>query len=652
MTLRKGSGRPNGRIHPEGLQRQFDGGGTERPAAGTRRGGRELGKVLRTARRGVVPTLAAVLVVLLASWGVSSGNTADHPGRISFSRAAAGEPPFTITIADAWGSTWTNNPFSSEAPGWVFQWMSSEPLAVTMPPDLNHYLPALATSWSAHGSVVKLTLRRGVRWQNGSPFTSGDVLTTLLIYGTEGPGGEYWPYLRSVATPTPTSMVFHLVPGVNADVFLNNLLQTFPAPTSVYGKFLPKDRASLERKVLLENQTSNGQETAAAKAAATDLAAIFKKIDVYNPPQFVGNGPFRIVAHTTEQVKMTKWTGFYASKSIHVNEVEYRNLSSNDNVYPLLLSGGSDWSWTGFSNPALVKRYLASPDAKLFHFEGPSEPSYTFNLKRYPFSLTAVRQALAYAMNVPELAAADAGGVDALASPNDLTDGLNALNNRASLTKAHRQSLIRYVHDPAKAAKLLKGVGFRKVGGHWLMPNGKPFKVTIDSPAGWGITSAIYAANEWKSFGIDATASQVGQPAYATDVTKGQFDVAFNFMSFSGEDPLQSLYSCVTDELGGTIGVENVPGLGRVNVASTLAHESVAIGPGQKMNHLTWIWARYFNRTVPVINYDNYEFPNEYSTAHYVDWPPANSDLWKVGGDEHQAFLFEFMVHGYLRPRS
>lgn len=54
---------------------------------------------------------------------------------------------------------------------------------------------------------------------------------------------------------------------------------------------------------------------------------------------------------------------------------------------------------------------------------------------------------------------------------------------------------------------------------------------------------------------------------------------------------------------------------------------------------------------MPVINYDNYVFPFEYSTAHYTDWPPAKSDLWRVGGDEHEAFLFEFLIHGYLRPK-
>lgn len=605
-----------------------------------------VGRLRNPASRRLVQ--AAALVSLVLASCVASPASATAAPRAS---SAGSTPPFTVTVADGWGSTWSNNSFSSIAPGWVLQWLTSLPLAVTMPPNLNHYLPALATHWSSRGSTVKVTLRSDARWQDGTRVTSKDLLTTLLIYGTEGPGGEYWPYIGSVATPTATTMVLHLEPGVNASVFLNNLLQTIPVPTSVYGHLLPKDDAALEHEILVENQTANGAETAAAKSAASKLLPIYTRISNYAPASFVGNGPFRIVAHTTSQVKMQKWNGFYDSKAVHVKTVEFLSEASSENVYPLLFNGTSDWSWNGFTSPLLIKKYLSSPGAELFHFQGPSEKSYTFNLSRYPFNIPAVRQALAYTMNVPTLMYADAGGKDLITAPNVRTDGLNAPNNKAFLTRRQFDSLIPYRHRPAKAAQLLETAGFHKVKGTWRLPNHKIFKVAIDTPAGFNINSAVYAAKELKSFGIDASSTEVGQPAYTTYVTKGQFDVAFNFMSFSGEDPLQSLYSDVTNALGGTFGTQNVPGLGRVNVLNTLEKESVTVGPGKEMNHLAWVWARYFNKTVPVINYDNYVFPFEYSTAHYTDWPPAKSDLWRVGGDEHEAFLFEFLIHGYLRPK-
>lgn len=34
--------------------------------------------------------------------------------------------------------------------------------------------------------------------------------------------------------------------------------------------------------------------------------------------------------------------------------------------------------------------------------------------------------------------------------------------------------------------------------------------------------------------------------------------------------------------------------------------------------------------------------------SHYSDWPAASSRLWNVKG--HLRLLFEFMIHGYLRP--
>lgn len=80
--------------------------------------------------------------------------------------------------------------------------------------------------------------------------------------------------------------------------------------------------------------------------------------------------------------------------------------------------------------------------------------------------------------------------------------------------------------DPAKAAALLQSVGFRKADTGWLLPDGKPWKMTINAPADFEIQSqrlAFAVANEWKKFGIDVNVQQQQGGVFTTEYASGNF---------------------------------------------------------------------------------------------------------------------------------
>lgn len=82
-------------------------------------------------------------------------------------------------------------------------------------------------------------------------------------------------------------------------------------------------------------------------------------------------------------------------------------------------------------------------------------------------------------------------------------------------------------HDPEEAAKLLRGVGFRKTGDGWLLPDGKPWRMTINAPADFEIESqrlAYAVANQWKQFGVDVSVQQLQQGPFFSNYATGDFE--------------------------------------------------------------------------------------------------------------------------------
>ncbi len=74
--------------------------------------------------------------------------------------------------------------------------------------------PQLATAWdtSADGLTLSFTLRPGVTWHDGQPFTSADVAWSLLNAWKplHGRGRATWANVTAVDTPDPLRLVIHL----------------------------------------------------------------------------------------------------------------------------------------------------------------------------------------------------------------------------------------------------------------------------------------------------------------------------------------------------------------------------------------------------------------------------------------------------------
>lgn len=169
-----------------------------------------------------------------------------------------------------------------------------EPLAEASFSGENGLEPRLATAWegSADGLSVTFTLREGVSWHDGKPFTSADVaFSALQIWKPlQNLGRTVFKDLASVDTPDAKTAVFRFSKPTPFQLIRNAL----PALTAVVPKHLYE---------------------------GTDIEA--------NPANTkpVGTGPFVFAEHRPgEYYRLTRNENYWDSEKPRLDEIVYRVL--------------------------------------------------------------------------------------------------------------------------------------------------------------------------------------------------------------------------------------------------------------------------------------------------------------------------------------
>ena len=95
--------------------------------------------------------------------------------------------------------------------------------------------------------------------------------------------------------------------------------------------------------------------------------------------------------------------------------------------------------------------------------------------------------------------------------------------------------------DPKAAGELLEKAGFKKQGGHWLQPDGTPFKIrlTVEGDARSVFTRAgTLIAQQWNAFGIDAKAQPTSSPWQQMQTGDFQAAIAWSVETWGGDPDL------------------------------------------------------------------------------------------------------------------
>ncbi|HEX3812244.1 MAG TPA: ABC transporter substrate-binding protein [Mycobacteriales bacterium] len=590
----------------------------------------------------------AALVVVATAAACSASGSGSSP------QAAA---PLQFGVCCSWGATWSYNPYTAFFPGFGDDFVL-QTLAMQNPPTLTDFIPQLADKWTTSGRRITVHLRAGAKWQDGKAVSSTDLLDTILLNGTNG--DPLWNDITDVAAPSGSEVTVTVRNSIPTAQALTDLLATRPVPASVYGTMVP---ANLKQQLVsYYNQQATDPAAADRSPAKTAMTKVFTGLSKFSPKTLVGDGPYKLESMNSQQAKLARSGAYYNADKIKVAEIDYIGGEQTTQLYGTLTSQQLD-----FSN-----LYLPAPIAQKFTHTPNSQvalpPSFShailFNCLHYPLSITKVRQALAYLIPRKDMAAAAYGTTDAGGVAAGHTDGLTPAVEKVWLTKAQSDSLNPYNLDPGKATALLQEAGFHQAGKQWIMPNGKPFTLDMESNAETTnvVLSFKTAASALTNFGIKTDVTAVPGAKQTADLHSGDFQITAG--TPNSLNPLAEIDQILGSTnnfstLGNYKGQKgigygpevDVPDLGRVNVAQTIDHQVRTVAPGADMKKLTWTWARLVNQDVPYLQYDNKVYQFAFTTTHYTKWPGVKDSIW----DLVQYNLNGGFVHaeeaGFIQPR-
>lgn len=364
----------------------------------------------------------------------------------------------------------------------------------------NNPYPILATSFthSADGLSWTFKLRHGVKWADGQPFSSADILYTYSalfnkknnVFGTQG-----WDKIDKITAPDAYTVKMHL----------KQAYAPFLADVGVLG-IVPKhilDKPGVD----------------------------FNKGSFDRTP--MGTGPYMVsewktADHITLVPNPYSWQGKpYFKKIIY-------KIVPNPNTELVQLKTG-DLDIGGRLDPSLPNQAKNIPGKHLIVSD--ANAWYHIDLKQYGFLREkAVRQALDYATPKEAIIKGILSGYGTPAYA-DVDPAFKSFYN---------PNMSKHPYSLTKAAQLLASDGFTKGSGGILQKNGQPFNLALwtstDDTTGQKIDTIL--KNLWSRLGINVTLHSQGVNtifgASGPQFTKTMTGI--NYSWYNSNDPSDSFY--------------------------------------------------------------------------------------------------------------
>ncbi len=365
-----------------------------------------------------------------------------------------------------------------------------------------------APTKSPDAKTLTITLKKGIKWSDGTELTSKDLVGTYNILWAQGDPYGMWSALYDVKSVDNYTADFVInTPGVRIQNLILRSIQ--PVAYSEYGKWM--DKAATMR----QNNASDAER----KKFNDDLLAA-------KPDKSVSYGPFVIDSSSITEAQLTevKNPGGYNADKIGFDKITVYYGEANETV-PLVLSGDIDYASHSFT-PANIKAFQESGN-NIQIIRGPLGigPGLWFNEDVYPLGKKEVRQAFAYIIDRAEnaqVAMGDSG------KPIKYMAGFTDLQVPKWLDQDTISKLNPYNQDTSKAEALLTGIGFKKGSdGNWVDDQGKPLAFEISVPSDYAdwFASAENAAQQLQKFGIQATVRGFQSSQLRTNEKEGQYQI-------------------------------------------------------------------------------------------------------------------------------
>lgn len=350
--------------------------------------------------------------------------------------------------------------------------------------------PWLASSYkfADDAKSMTFTIRQGVKWTDGQPFTSDDVVFTLNLF-KQYPAADtngLWQYIDTVTAPDANTV------NVSLKQPYTPILWRLGGTTWIVPKHIWQ---------------SVGDPTK------------------FTNPNPVGTGPFTLKSFAPQMIDYVKNPNYWQPGKPAVSEVKYPAFNSNTNSELLMDRGEFDWS--GIFTPNIEKTYVARDPAHYHYWFPSAAPVMLYlNLKKAPFDQLSVRQAISAALDREKMFKVAESGYEPVASPT----GLVLPNNQAYLDPQFSNTT--FSQDTAKAQQLIQSAGLTKGSDGTLVDKtGKKVSFNLNVVTGWTdwVTICQIVASNLKDLGMNVTVNPISYDSYVANLQNGNFDAAISW---------------------------------------------------------------------------------------------------------------------------
>lgn len=356
------------------------------------------------------------------------------------------------------------------------------------------------------------TLRDGVKFHDGRPFTSADAKYTLdVVFSSsfaksasfyEGAGAERKSYIKSVEAPDAKTLVITMTKPWTG--LLSNLVPVAIVPKDSYPKLVnPGD--------------------------ATERSAFDKAMSALQTTPPPGTGMYKFVSYdSSQQVVDLQANPEYWESAAHIPVVRVRVITDTNALQAELQSGRVDIAPLPTSlSPDAVKLLGQNPKLQVQRFTGSNVYVLTINCSQPPLDDVRVRQALAYAVNREGII-------------RDLLLGQDKIAHSILPEESWAYSApTKYSFDPAMAKKLLDEAGLKDPDGDGpQMRFEKPlvFKVSGSNVAGKNYAAVIQ--NDLKNIGVPMNIETAELNTLFDELRRGNFQIFYGQWVGGNQDPV------------------------------------------------------------------------------------------------------------------
>ena len=490
----------------------------------------------------------------------------------------------------------------------------------------------LAESAKQNGDNYEVKLRSGLKWDDGTPFTAKDVVTTYWVGRLESYG--IWNFIDKVEAVDDLNVRFHYTKPTSLGERL--ILRNGIKPDKIFGPLAKKAQ---------DFYTGGGTTSSDAGKA------LVAEVNAFRPDKPYSVGPYKIdpASVTAAQLTMVRNPGGLFADSVNFDKVVVYQGETAE-VTPLVLNGDIDYATHGF--PLATDKAFQDKGYRIIRGPIFTGPALYFHWENAPeFQDKRLRQAVAMAFNREEAGkifyGSSARAPKYMAGfPDSLVP--NWVNSDV------QGKLNAYAFDTAKADQLMKDAGYAKGSDGIYAKGGKALSFELYFPSDfqdWA-AAATYASDALNKFGIKITPRGAIRSTQLPDMNNGKFQIGFNPWGIGNPHPQPSLVRPFRefnkDATGGGMKYPLTQqwAQGQINFDAILDDAIAGFDTAKQKDPITKI-ALAFNDLLPVIPiYERLNNNPVNDKARVSGWKPEGDPIYNQGGGDN--FTVVMLMDGTL----